>query len=81
MDEHPKFYGRNVHGRFASRTFNFLDLPTELQGKILVEAAVTKILAGETMDEVKEGLETASPEIVKSQWFSSRVQQLAFLRS
>ena len=80
MDEHPTLCGRNVHSLFTSGTFNFLYLPTELQEKILVEAAVTRRLAGETMDEVKDGLEIASPEFVNSQRFSSRVQQLAFLR-
>ena len=68
---------------FVRRTFNIEHLPIELQEMILIEAAVTRRIAGDTMDEVKRILASvcsAWREIVSAERFNDRVQEIACLR-
>ena len=63
--------------------FNIEHLPIQLQNMILIEAAVTRRIAGDTMDRVKEILGSVCPawsERVSAEGFTDRVQEIAFLR-
>jgi len=53
-----KFYTRDEPGQFAKRIFNFGDRLVELQERILVDVAATRLQTGSMLNEVNDTLAT-----------------------
>jgi len=74
-------HDRDEHGKFARLATRFCDLPTEIQVLILIKAAVTSRLSGETFGEVYEALAPVSKlwkELIRAPWFYDQVRQQAY---
>jgi len=63
--------------------FNFGVLPRELQERILVDVAATRLLTGGPLKEVYDTLATVCQdwrEMILSRWFREKFTRLAFVR-
>jgi len=78
-----KFYTRDEHGQFVKPVFNFGSLPVELQERILVDVAATRLQTSNTLKEVYDTLATVCQDwrkMVCSRVFLEKFTQLAFAR-
>jgi len=78
-----KIYTRDEHGQFAKPVFNFAGLPVELQERILVDVAATRLQTSNRLKDVYDTLATVCQdwrEMVCSMWFCKKFTQLAFAR-
>jgi len=74
-------YHRDSLGRFARDVFQFGNLPTEIQVLILIKAAVSRRLSGQSFGEVYDALAPVSQpwrKCISAPWFHEQIRQQAY---